>query len=71
MKTSGYKQVAINQWHIQAHLTGLFIMPWTTMQKEEGEGGTESLYRLARPLDSEPETAFLVLIQALLETWWP
>lgn len=46
-------------------------MPWTTMQKEEGEGGTESLYRLARPLDSEPETAFLVLIQALLETWWP
>lgn len=46
-------------------------MPWTTMQKEEGEGGPESLYRLARALDSEPEVAFLVLIQALLETWWP
>lgn len=41
------------------------------MQKEEGEGGTESRYQLARPLDSDPEAAFLVLIQALLKTWWP
>ena len=43
-------------------------MPWMSMQKEEGEGGTEGLNQLARPLDSEPEAALLFLIQAFLET---